>query len=326
MFPFRLHHLLTAALLLLLPLVVVASPVSAQNPEGELALHEYRQLVSDTRRMTELAESGDEEAREALSMMAERWRAVEHVMLPNGDQIAVDHTPIVSALSAGEPDTAGLLLKLEALEAVSGRWPAATMSHPDAAQAVTELEAILRDPQFQWAEEEPSLQQLIWDYLLRLLRRMLPDSLEGSPLLSRLMTGAALLFLLAVLLYAARTFLQSFSPATSTVPEGPSADGHTSHTALQQAQDFSRSGDYRTAVRYLYLSTLLLLDERGILRYDRTRTNGEYLESVARRPELAGTLKNVIDVFDRVWYGYQPLDSDAYAWYEDQVRKLRQLK
>ncbi|MFW6042431.1 MAG: DUF4129 domain-containing protein [Chloroflexota bacterium] len=313
-------------LLLLAILTTGAPPAAAQNSTGILSLDEYRQLVSDTRRRVQQAESGDEAAHESLAVLAERWRAVERVTLPGGNQIAVEHQQIISALSASDPDTRVLLQRLEALEAVTDRWTAATIADARATQAVAELEEILRDPQFQWAEEEPSLQQLLWDYLLRLLRRILPDSLEGSPLLGRVITGAGLLFLLAVLLYAARTFLQSFSPAATGTPEGPAADGHNSQTALQQAQDLSRSGDYRSAVRYLYLSTLLLLDERGVLRYDRTRTNGEYLESVAQRPELATTLKNVVDIFDRVWYGYQTLDSNAYTWYEDQVKKLQNLE
>lgn len=318
--------LLTVALLLLAMLTTAVPPVAAQDSTGVLSLDEYRQLVSDTRRRAQEAESGDEEARESLALLAERWRAVERVTLPDGKQLAVEHQQIIAALSASDPDTGALLQRLEALQAVTDRWTEPTIDEAEATQAVAELQEILRDPQFQWVEEEPSLQQLLWDYLLRLLRRILPDSLEGSPLLGRLMTGAGLLFLLAVLLYAARTFLQSFSPAATGAPEGPAADGHSSQTALQQAQDLSRSGDYRSAVRYLYLSTLLLLDEREVLRYDRTRTNGEYLESVAQRPELATTLKNVIDIFDRVWYGYQTLDNNAYTWYEDQVKKLQNLE
>jgi hypothetical protein len=45
----------------------------------------------------------------------------------------------------------------------------------------------------------------------------------------------------------------------------------------------SSEGDYRTAVRYLYLSLLLLLEEHGLLRYDRPLTDREYLQASRSR-------------------------------------------
>ena len=87
-----------------------------------------------------------------------------------------------------------------------------------------------------------------------------------------------------------------------------------------------RAGDYRNAVRYLYLSSLLLLDEQGMLRYDRSRTNREVLRSVSSKPELAVPLHDVIDVFDRVWYGFEALDDKTYQTYVERVDDLRERK
>jgi hypothetical protein len=79
-------------------------------------------------------------------------------------------------------------------------------------------------------------------------------------------------------------------------------------------------------VRYLYLSSLLILDEHGVLRYDRSRTNREYLRSVSSKPELAKPLSDVIDVFDRVWYGYDSVDDETYQSYVKHVDELREKK
>ncbi len=98
----------------------------------------------------------------------------------------------------------------------------------------------------------------------------------------------------------------------------------TAETALKKAQTLSTGGDYRMAVRYLYLSTLLILEERGLFRYDRSKTNREYLRSVRERPELAETLRDVVDVFDRVWYGFQPLSQSDYSQYQTRVEALQQ--
>jgi hypothetical protein len=96
--------------------------------------------------------------------------------------------------------------------------------------------------------------------------------------------------------------------------------------ALQRAQTLSTQGDYRTAIRYLYLSSLLTLDEQGLLRYDRSRTNREYLRSIASKPALANPLSSVIDLFDRVWYGFEEVDEKTYQSYVTHVEKLREHK
>jgi hypothetical protein len=100
----------------------------------------------------------------------------------------------------------------------------------------------------------------------------------------------------------------------------------TSQGALQRAQTLSGQGDYRNAVRYLYLSSLLTLDEQGLLRYDRSRTNREYVRSISAKPQLANPLRNVIDVFDRVWYGFEAVDDETYQSYVRQVEELQEKK
>ena len=100
----------------------------------------------------------------------------------------------------------------------------------------------------------------------------------------------------------------------------------TAESAMKKALELSTGGDYRLAVRYLYLSSLLLLEERGMLRYDRSKTNREYLRSVANNPEVAANLGELVNVFDRVWYGYQPIDQVTFERYTARVASLRRQK
>ena len=69
-----------------------------------------------------------------------------------------------------------------------------------------------------------------------------------------------------------------------------------------------------------------MLDERGLLRYDRSRTNREYLRSVSSKSQLATPLRDVIDVFDRVWYGFESVDEQTYQSYLQHVDELREKK
>jgi hypothetical protein len=70
----------------------------------------------------------------------------------------------------------------------------------------------------------------------------------------------------------------------------------------------------------------MLLDERGLLRYDRTRTNREYLRTISDSPELAQPLTEVIEVFDNVWYGYHELDESSFKHYSNLVEELKEKK
>jgi hypothetical protein len=137
----------------------------------------------------------------------------------------------------------------------------------------------------------------------------------------------AVLLLGGVLALVFRNIWKDILPETELGSENPAdAEILTASQATLRARSLSGSGDYRQAVRYLYLSALLLLDERGLLRYNRTQTNREYLRQLSAQPELAGQLRPVIETFDRVWYGFQPVDEDSYAQYIAQVAALEETR
>ena len=315
------------ALLALLFLVALASPYRAgAQDESTLSLAAYWELVAATEtEVGGLTDADAAETRASLAPLAARWESVRQVRLPEGDLIPVAHERIVALLRADEPDLAAISGHLAALSEARRAWPDTIYSEEKATRLRTHLEEILARPAFQWRETEPTLLQRIWQRILRALFDLLPAG-RGSPILNYALTGLGALALLAVLLYAARSFFASFtSEAEREGATGPESE-LTAEEALTRAHSLSRDGDYRAAVRYLYLSTLLLLDERGVLRYDRSRTNREYLGTVRDRPEVAATLRSVVEVFDRTWYGYQPLDAESYAAYEAAVNALKEMR
>jgi hypothetical protein len=137
----------------------------------------------------------------------------------------------------------------------------------------------------------------------------------------------AVILLVLILAYIFRGLFADMITDAHLTGDGNSGDEIlTAEAAFQRAQTLSRGGEYRSAVRYLYLSSLLLLDERGLLRYDRTRTNREYLRTVSDSPELVQPLTEVIEVFDNVWYGYHELDEASFKHYSDRVEELKEKK
>ena len=96
----------------------------------------------------------------------------------------------------------------------------------------------------------------------------------------------------------------------------------TAQAALTQSEVAATSHSFRDALRFLYLSAIFHLQERGILTYDKSLTNLEYLYTLQAHAELQEALRPVIQVFDDVWYGYKPCNADTIANYRELLQKV----
>ncbi len=320
---------LVLTLLALASLVLAGSTQAAGPP---LPIDDYWQQVEETQTLVASLENApDETVRTRLLAVADRWESITELTLSDETTIPIDHNFLVSQLRADPPDLEQLDRLLTALLTARDAWSQSETASPD----TETLDQILARPEFQWPSEQPSplaewwrqLRQRFWEFIARILPSSGGESASaGVPLLQYAFTALGSLALILVLAYALRGLLADFVAETEITPEEIADKDMTAATALKQAQLLSGEGDYRAAVRYLYLSSLLLLEERGLLHYDRSLTNREYLRTVAHLPQLAAILRDVVRVFDRVWYGYQPLDEAAYTRYADRVAELGQQK
>ena len=96
----------------------------------------------------------------------------------------------------------------------------------------------------------------------------------------------------------------------------------TERTALAHAETAEAASDFRGALRYLYLSAILHLQERGVLPYDKSLTNREYLSQAQNDIDMHAALGPAIKVFDEVWYGYKPCDAETVANYRSLLQKV----
>lgn len=246
-----------------------------------------------------------------------RLRAVTQVETDAGERIAVDGEALINELAA-RADDATFGDQWDTLRTLPSALP-----QPD---ALRELESILLRPEFNEMQSPPFWEELTRRFLSWLFR-ILPPLGDGGALglqiWGYIFAGIVTILLGWFLWYWMRSVRRQFS-AETTLPFASEADHQlTANAALQQAQARANDGNYRDAVRYLYLSTLLNLDERNLLRFDRSKTNREYLRQIAGT-NFAATLHSVVDVFDRVWYGFQPIDEVTYRRYERQVQELIQ--
>jgi hypothetical protein len=327
--------LFTQGLLLVAGLIVLVVgaflPVSAESGTNTISVDEYWDLVGHSRQVVDNVKGlPSDKIREALSGLTGQWGQIHDVRLDDGQLIAVDNSYLLALLGSGTPDLVRIETVLDQLQTAHKTYPSKIFTTADLAA----LQEILSRPDFQWREESPNpigeWFQNLWDRFNRWLESIFGGGQgtgqNGGVVIDPLSMLASILLVL-ILLYVFRTLFVDFvGEAQVNDQNDGSEELLTSGTAFSKAQALSRGGDYRSAVRYLYLSSLLLLDERGLLRFDRSKTNHEYLRSVANSPELAGPLEEVIEVFDDVWYGYHSLDEDSFRHYSDRVEELKEKK
>ncbi len=325
-----LRRFVLLTIILLLFSALVATGVAAAPRTDAIPLDQYWDLVEASRQtLADLRGESTETIRAGLDELAVQWESVTEVQLESGETLPLDNGYILSALRAEEPNLVTLTKTFDMLLAARADYPRARFTSKD----IQPLNEILARPEFQWKEEAPNpindWFQKLWDRFAAWLDKLFPDkevtvTVPGGSL--PVWTWLTVLFLALILAYVFRGLFADLVAEAKLNGNGDPDEVLTADAAFQRAQSLSRGRDYRAAVRYLYLSSLLLLDERGLLRYDRTRTNREYLRTVSDSPELAQPLSEVIDVFDNVWYGYHELDEERFKHYSDRVEELKEKK
>ncbi len=311
------RHRLLPALLMGWIAGMLALPVSAQTTTPNLAT--YEQWL----RAARIAAQRDD--RLGLEQVAANLIDTTMVMLPDETTVPVDNQWLRAALDTAEPDLQAIDMRLGAL--------LDALAQPDRTvpkDAREQLHTILSRPPFATAEAGGGLIAGFFDWIVRLLARLFRPFDVGAG------TGQAItwffaivggLLIIGVLVYLLRGMQFSLTREAVVADDTDDPEANlTANTALQQASTLAHGGDYRTAVRYLYLSSLLWLDEHRLLRYDRALTNREYLERLRDNAEVRAALSPIIDTFDRVWYGHAPLDDEGFAAYRRQVDNLRRSR
>ncbi|MCB8965346.1 MAG: DUF4129 domain-containing protein [Ardenticatenaceae bacterium] len=129
-----------------------------------------------------------------------------------------------------------------------------------------------------------------------------------------------------VLIGVALFFLFSDSKKQSASKKPRSLEEvETADEALDLAGQLANAGQYREAVRHLFLAALLTLAENRAITLDQSLTNHELLIEARRHPALAHALQPVVYTFDRVWYGYQPLTPADYETAVQQIAHLEKI-
>ncbi len=226
----------------------------------------------------------------------------------------------------------------------------ALASRPSSATASERAQEILRRPEFRVipekdAVEEPPKEEEVpeegwwsrfWRRLGKWLKRLLERDESASPTPLAVPVGAGagagLANLLVVLLVAAVVGLLAWLLLRGREQRGADGDGAQSITVTREAgapdpqnalsrppegwaelaDQLAARGEYREAVRSLYLALLSRLHRDGTIDYDPTLSNWDYFRHFKRRAQLAA-FRELTFRFDFTYYGNLGADAPGYA-------------
>ncbi len=136
--------------------------------------------------------------------------------------------------------------------------------------------------------------------------------------------AGAFALLVAVLVQGLRQRVRPQSALALTEEEEALVEARDADSLRALAEEQGRQGEWRRAFRLTYLATLVALDTNGILRFDRSKTNWEYLRALraAGQGKTYSALLPFTREFDRIWYGGAPAMSDDYAYAVAQYQSL----
>ncbi len=242
------------------------------------------------------------------------------VILENGNNVAIDTQPLVKQIEDA-PDKVSQARIVDQLLEFRAVSPAQAQEN-----GLIVLQAVLSRSEFADLHAESNT---LMDRFLERLNEIFNEWFgQYSGIDSDVINTVQLIFgicfatlVTGIFVFWVRSIRRRFSAETSLTINSENAQYLDAQQTLSVAQEQAKLGDFREAIRYLYLSVLYSLDERDQLRFDRSKTNHEYLRQVAGT-EWSSPLRAIVDVFDRVWYGFQPIDAATYTQYADQVKQL----
>ena len=312
-----------AGFVVLLLLAFAFSVARASNPTP---LADYRRAVSQALTLVERArtEPNLAQRQSLLAQAAAQLKPIQTVQAESGEQWEIDNSKLIDNLTSA----ASGLPTADRLDNIAARLRAlgAALIAPPVAVSKSDrakLHDLLNRPPFQTNDTSNPLKELV-NRFLDWLSRLFGNTQGIAFDLRDAISAIGFVFVIVVLIFFMRMLLSNLVSETQ-LKQAPQDVDLDSGAALVQAQRLAKQGDYRTAVRQLYLATLLLLDERGLLRYDRTLTNREYLHLVQNDLRVRSALEPIVDTFDRTWYGLESVAPEEFEKYRRQVETLKGL-
>ncbi len=119
------------------------------------------------------------------------------------------------------------------------------------------------------------------------------------------------------------------APAVDLHDEEVSAAQMPEDAWWRMAQDLLAKGDRRLALRAMYLASLAMLGEHGLIRIARFKSNREYQAELARRahalPEVVQAFGANMGFFEDAWYGMHNVTDDIVSFFCQNQERIRKV-
>jgi hypothetical protein len=286
-----------------------------------------------------------------------------------GGRVAIGALVVLAAILAGTSPMASAHAAQAALTRSSTETPAETAREAQIQKLRRALDEESRRAIYRWHDaEHPSpptwfdklldkiqhQSERAWNAFRNFLRKLWPRGLNLSPgkekkgpwKLKDLRLWLALIAILTigagVVLFWLRRRREAAAQLSIPLATAPLPDPSDSAAASERSEDewfaladrLEREGDFRLALRSVYLGLLAGLAQREWLTIRRDRTNRDYLNEFTRRwrrrpqaaleqrIEIPEKLRGSLRQFDRVWYGSHVPTPEAVAAYRQDQREL----
>ncbi len=142
--------------------------------------------------------------------------------------------------------------------------------------------------------------------------------------------GWWIIFLLFLIVAGVILYSIGFKPSSlfrkNTKNLQPEKDGdesfnedHIDHIKFESELDKAiRMGNYRLAVRIMYLEALKKLNDKQLIDWKINKTNWDYVREL-NQPHLKGDFKQITNSFDYVWYGNFPVDESIFKLMQEKL-------
>lgn len=114
-------------------------------------------------------------------------------------------------------------------------------------------------------------------------------------------------------------------PRPDIAAESTTADQQPAEEWIAAASELMARGEWRLAMRALYLASLAFLAQQKLVTLARYKSNRDYIREVQRRgsPELAGVFSENMSSFERVWYGRHEATEQIVQQFDRNLEQLR---
>ncbi len=132
--------------------------------------------------------------------------------------------------------------------------------------------------------------------------------------------GGIVLFAIYIIAIRNRLFIFYSSPGKmkAEVEEESDSNGQGLDEKIETAVE---AGNYRLALRYMYLKTLKTADEKGLIKFMIQKTNNEYVSEL-RGQSIAREFGFLTSAYEWAWYGGLEIRAEQFNAIRDQYNIL----